>query len=162
MTTCQIPFWVLSKHSLMSPSQWPRDAGAIIIMFKRWGNWGGAFKLRTQMAEPESSSIPVGHRGLQKPPLLCGGIRRRLAQGLQWDVTREARQGLIEGQSAVRGYTAPVSVRWRGEMEPYPWAMAAILASLCIILGIPSLSPLLDHLLHGSHICLFLSGPPSF
>lgn len=86
----------------------------------------------------------------------CGA--QRAAVG----VTREARQGLIEGQSAVRGCTAPVSVRWRGEMEPYPWAMAAILASLRIILGIPSLSPLLDHLLHGSHICLFLSGPPSF
>ena len=43
-------------------------------------------------------------------------------------------------------------------MEPYAWATVAILASLHIISGIPSLALPLDHLFHGTHICLFLSG----
>lgn len=112
------------------------------------------------MAVTEPSSIPVGHGGLQKSPLPCGGNGRRLAQDCRGgDLTQEARWGLNESQSVVRGSIVPDTVSeglgGQEEMEPYTWATATIPESLPAVLGIPSLSSSLDPLLLGSHICLF-------
>jgi len=102
---------------------------------------------------------PVGHRGLQV------SMARRWGKGGGWPRSCSGGEGYLgkpDGPwmrvSQLSGCTAPVTLRWGEEMEPCVWATVAILASLHIILGIPSLALPLDHLFHGTHICLFLSG----
>lgn len=100
------------------------------------------------MEETESSSIPMGAQRAPQTSIALLESGRRLAQELQWGVT----EGSQVGQSTVRGCTAPVAERdgalCRGGNPGISWHP----------LMNPSLSPPLDHLLYGSHICLFLDG----
>lgn len=119
------------------------------------------------MAVTEPSSIPVGHGGLQKSPLPCGGNGRRLAQELQWGWLDLGSQMGLEWESiSCQGIHSASHSKWglggQEEMEPYTWATAALPESLRAVLGIPSLSSSLDPLLLGSHICLFFGWLPHF
>lgn len=108
-------------------------------------------------------SLPKFLSGLRAPEISIvlwrewgGGWRRRCNGG---DLAQKARWGLNKSVSCQEIYSAShkkMDPWWTGRDESLCGVMAAILASLCTNLGILSFSPLLNHLLLGSHICPFL------